>query len=84
MPKVEIYTKSTCGYCALAKRLLDAKNASYLETELHTHPDKYGEMIERSYRRTVPQVFIDGQHIGGFDDLSALDRAGRLDELLAA
>lgn len=85
MATVEIYTKATCGYCMMAKRLLAAKNVSFAETDLLRHPDKRAEMIERSGgRQTVPQVFIDGQHIGGFDDLSGLDMAGKLDPLLAA
>lgn len=83
MTQVEIYTKSSCGFCMLAKRLLDSKGVSYVETELLANPDKLGEMVERSQRRTVPQVFIGGQHVGGYDDLSALDRAGRLDAMLA-
>lgn len=85
MANVEIYTKSTCGFCTMAKRLLTSKGVSFSETELLGQPDKRAEMIERSGgRQTVPQIFIDGQHIGGFDDLSGLDMAGKLDPLLAA
>mgnify|MGYP000047100975 CR=1 FL=1 len=85
MASVEIYTKATCGYCAMAKRLLKSKDVSFTETDLLREPEKRAEMIERSGgRQTVPQVFIDGEHIGGFDDLSGLDMAGKLDPLLAA
>ena len=85
MANVEIYTKYTCGYCAMAKRLLASKDVSFSETDILKHPEKRAEMIQRSGgRQTVPQVFIDGQHIGGFDDLSGLEMAGRLDPLLAA
>lgn len=85
MATVEIYTKATCGYCMMAKRLLARKDVSFTETDLLQQPDKRGEMVQRSGgRQTVPQVFIDGQHIGGFDDLSGLDMAGKLDPLLAA
>jgi glutaredoxin 3 len=85
MANVEIYTKSTCGYCMMAKRLLKSKNVTFTETELLSQPEKRAEMLQRSNgSSTVPQVFIDGQHIGGFDDLSGLDMAGKLDPLLAA
>jgi len=85
MANVEIYTKSTCGYCMMAKRLLASKDVSFSETDILKHPEKRAEMIQRAGgRQTVPQVFIDGQHIGGFDDLSGLEMAGRLDPLLAA
>ena len=85
MPQVEIYTKSTCGYCHMAKRILDQKNVSYAETDINRQPEKRAEMIQRAKgRSTVPQIFIDGQHIGGCDDLMALDRGGKLDKLLAA
>jgi len=83
MKLVELYTKSTCGYCHAAKRLLASKGVSFTETDINRHPDKRGEMIQRSNGgRTVPQIFIDGTPIGGFDDLNALDRAGKLDALL--
>ena len=83
MPKVEIYTKFFCGYCARAKRLLDAKGVDYEEHEVTADFDKRAEMIHRAHgRTTVPQIFIDGRHVGGSDDLHELDRAGRLDLLL--
>ncbi|MES2441610.1 MAG: glutaredoxin 3 [Pseudomonadota bacterium] len=85
MAKVEIYTKAFCPYCHRAKHLLDAKGADYEEIDLTMGGAKRAEMVQRAGgRTTVPQVFIDGQHIGGSDDLAALDRKGALDELLAA
>lgn len=85
MAKVEIYSKIFCGYCARAKRLLDAKGVAYEEYDLTMGGPKRAEMIQRANgRTTVPQIFIDGRHIGGSDDLHALDEAGRLDPLLEA
>ena len=85
MATVEIYTTPLCGYCHAAKRLLTAKGAGYAEHDVSADPARREEMVQRANgRRTVPQVFIDGTHVGGFDDLSALDRAGKLDPLLAA
>ena len=83
MKAVELYTKSTCGFCHAAKRLLASKGVSFSETDINRHPDKRGEMIQRSNGgRTVPQIFIGEIHVGGFDDLNALDRAGKLDAML--
>lgn len=85
MAKVEIYTKGFCPYCHRAKHLLATKGAEYEEFDITMGGPKRAEMIERSGgRTTVPQVFIDGKHIGGSDDLAALDRQGGLDALLAA
>lgn len=85
MAHVEIYTKSTCGFCHAAKRLLTSKGISFAETDILQQPDKRAEMIDRaSGRSTVPQVFINGTHVGGFDDLSAASASGALDKLLAA
>jgi len=85
MAQVEIYTKITCGFCHAAKRLLKSKGVSYVETDILQNPGKRPEMIQRADgRTTVPQIFIDGEHIGGFDDLAAADRSGKLDQLLAA
>ena len=82
-PKVEIYTKMFCGYCARAKRLLESKNVEYTEYDISMDGEKKREMLDRRPQaRTVPQVFIDGQAIGGSDELAALDRAGKLDTLL--
>ena len=83
MAKVEIYTKFGCPYCARAKRLLEEKGADYEEYEINSMSGKRAEMLERSNgRTTVPQIFIDGRHVGGSDDLAELERAGRLDSLL--
>ena len=84
-PRVIVYSQPFCGYCSAAKRLLTAKGAEFTEIDVMFEPKRRDEMIERSGgRRTVPQIFIDDRHIGGFDDLSALDKAGELDRLLAA
>ncbi|GAA0732289.1 glutaredoxin 3 [Sphingomonas sp. ABOLD] len=85
MAKVEIYTKAFCPYCTRAKQLLTAKGATFEEYDITMGGPKRAEMLERAPgRTTVPQIFIDGQHIGGSDDLAALDRKGGLDPLLAA
>ncbi|MCC7257650.1 MAG: glutaredoxin 3 [Gammaproteobacteria bacterium] len=81
-PNVLMYTKDYCPYCAAAKSLLGRKGVAFREIDV-THDDALREqMIERSNRRTVPQIFIGDQHVGGFDDLAALDQQGRLDPLL--
>ncbi len=85
MKTVEIYTKPTCGFCHMAKRLLAAKGVSFAETDILVNPNERPTMIQRARgRTTVPQIFIGETHVGGFDDLSALERAGKLDPLLAA
>ena len=85
MARVEIYTKFLCPYCARAKKLLGDKGVSYEEYEISSGGEKRAEMLQRANgRHTVPQIFIDGQHIGGSDDLAALEREGKLDPLLAA
>ncbi len=85
MARVEVYTKSFCPYCARAKALLGEKGAAFEEYEISTDPAKREEMIQRAGgRTTVPQVFIDGSHVGGSDDLAALERDGKLDSLLGA
>ena len=84
MARVEIYTKFTCPYCARAKSLLEQKGVDYEEYEINSVPGKRQEMLGRANgRTTVPQIFIDGRHIGGSDDLAELERAGRLDPMLA-
>ncbi|MEP3226894.1 MAG: glutaredoxin 3 [Parasphingorhabdus sp.] len=84
MAKVEIYTKFTCGFCFRAKGLLKSKNVEFEETDISMGGPKRAEMIERAGgRTTVPQIFINGQHIGGSDDLASLEDAGKLDGLLA-
>ena len=85
MAKVELYTKSWCPFCQRAKALLDGKNVSYAEYDVEADPARLSEMVERSQGgRTVPQIFIDGRHIGGSDDLHALQYAGELNALLEA
>ena len=83
MAKIEIYTTPWCGYCARAKALLDSKGAAYDEMDVMEDEAKRTEMRSRSKRTSVPQIFINGQHIGGSDELAALERAGKLDPLLA-
>jgi glutaredoxin 3 len=83
MAKIEIYTTPFCGYCARAKGLLDKKGAAYEEMDVMMDDKKRSEMRERSRRTTVPQIFINGEHIGGSDELAALESAGKLDPLLA-
>ena len=81
---IEIYTTSLCGYCFAAKRLLNGKNAGFTEIDVGRQPNLRSEMMSRANgRHTVPQIFINGKHIGGFDDLYALDRSGKLDPMLA-
>lgn len=83
MKTVEIYTKAFCGYCARAKALLESKGVVYEEYDITMGGPKRAEMLERSNGgATVPQIFIDGAHIGGSDDMAMLDRAGKLDSLL--
>ena len=82
--KVEIYTSPFCGYCARAKSLLSRKGVEYIEYDVLADSSKRDEMVERAHgRTTVPQIFIDGHHVGGCDELHALDGGGRLDPLLA-
>ena len=84
MAHVEIYTKMLCPYCARAKRLLGEKGVSFEEHEITGDASMRQEMIGRANgRTTVPQIFIDGRHVGGSDDLAELERNGRLDPLLA-
>ncbi|OON38441.1 glutaredoxin 3 [Izhakiella australiensis] len=82
MANVEIYTKATCPFCHRAKALLSQKGVTYQEIPIDGDADKRDEMITRSGRTTVPQIFIDAQHIGGCDDLYALDGRAGLDPLL--
>ena len=85
MPPVEIYTSPWCGYCRAAKVLLDRKGIAYTEIDVSGNPAKRQEMLSRANGRwTVPQIFIGTTHVGGSDDLHALERAGKLDQLLAA
>jgi glutaredoxin 3 len=85
MKPVTIYTSPTCGYCSAAKSLLARKGVAYSEVDVVREPGRRAEMVQRANgRRTVPQIFIGESHVGGFDDMSALERAGKLDPLLAA
>jgi len=85
MAKVEIYTKAWCGYCARAKALLSGKGVAFEEYDITMGGPKRQEMLERANGgATVPQIFIDGLHIGGSDDIATLDRQGKLDALLEA
>jgi glutaredoxin 3 len=82
---VEIYSKTFCPYCVRARRLLEMKKVPFVEYMIDADTPKRQEMIQRANgRTTVPQIFIDGEHVGGCDDLHALERAGKLDALLAA
>jgi glutaredoxin 3 len=85
MATVEIYTTPTCGFCMMAKRLLSQKGVAFSETDISRDPALRQAMIQRANGGyTVPQIFIDGTHVGGCDDLYALERAGKLDPMLAA
>jgi glutaredoxin 3 len=82
--KVEIYSSPFCGYCARAKRLLSSKGVDYVDYDVMADSSLREEMVRRAGgRTTVPQIFIDGRHVGGSDDIHALDRDGGLDPLLA-
>jgi glutaredoxin 3 len=84
-PTIDVYTGSNCAPCARAKRLLDAKGVTYREINIEESAQVRAEMQRRSNgRRSVPQIFVGDHHVGGFDDLVALDRKGELDPLLAA
>ena len=83
MAKIEMYTTPFCAYCTRAKSLLEKKGAAYEEVDVMMDEKKRTEMRERAKRSTVPQIFINGQHIGGSDELAALEQAGKLDPLLA-
>ncbi|MGJ8528976.1 glutaredoxin 3 [Maritalea sp.] len=84
MPTIELYTTPTCPYCLAAKALLDKKGVAYKEMTVIGDPAKRQEMLQRSNgSHTVPQIFIGDRHIGGFDDMNALDRKGKLDALLS-
>jgi len=83
MAEVELYTTMFCPYCTRARALLERKGVAFAEIDLNEEPARRGEMVQRAGGRTsVPQVFINGEHIGGSDELAALDRAGELDAKL--
>jgi glutaredoxin 3 len=84
MSKIEIYSTTYCSYCTKAKNLFKDKGVSYKEFIVDVEIDKRNEMLSRSNgKKTVPQIFINDRHIGGFDDLKALDSAGELDTILS-
>jgi glutaredoxin 3 len=82
MPNIIIYTTRICPYCIMAKRLLDKKGACYQEINVDADPGLREEMMIKTKQRTVPQIFIGNRHIGGFDELYALDQQNQLDPLL--
>lgn len=83
--KVEIFTGANCAYCVAAKNLLKSKGLDYEEFRIDLDPARREEMLARSAnRRTVPQIFINGEHVGGFDDLAAADRSGKLAQMIEA
>jgi glutaredoxin 3 len=85
MPDIQMYTTAVCPYCVAAKNLLKSKGLEWQEIRIDTDPARLSEMLERSAgRRTVPQIFVNGTHVGGFDDLAAADRSGKLATLLEA
>ena len=81
-PEVTIYTGHRCAYCNAAKKMLDSKSVIYDEINVHDNPSKMEEMVERTKRQTVPQIFIGEFHVGGFDDMAELNGEGKLDALL--
>lgn len=83
-PEVLIYTGHRCAYCNAAKKMLDSKGVEYNEININEDSAKAEEMVERTKRQTVPQIFIGETHIGGFDDMAELNSEGKLDELLQA
>ena len=83
-PKVIIYSGRFCGYCTAAERLFQSKKAEYELIKVDEDPTQFEHMMEITGRRTIPQIFIGDFHVGGFDDLSALNQSGKLDELLIA
>lgn len=83
MPDIQMYTTAVCPFCIAAKNLFKARGLEWQEIRIDTDPERMREMLERSSgRRTVPQIFINDIHVGGFDDLAAADRSGRLAEIL--
>jgi glutaredoxin 3 len=84
MVKVEMYESSYCPYCVMAKRLLDHKGVQYESIMVGSNTQLWDEMVARSQRHTVPQIFINDESIGGYDDLAHLEKTGKLDALLKA
>jgi glutaredoxin 3 len=85
MAKVTMYTTAVCPFCRMAERLLESKGVTVMEKiRIDLEPEKRAEMMQKTGRRTVPQIYIGATHVGGFEELAALDHAGRLDDLLRA
>jgi glutaredoxin 3 len=84
MAKVLMYSTGVCPYCLMAERLLKSKGVAIEKVRVDLEPGRRDEMMQRTGRRTVPQIYVGERHVGGYDDLAALDRAGGLDPLLAA
>src|SRR5262245_10358266 len=82
MAEIVMYTKSWCPYCDRAKSLLREKGQTWTEIDIEAQPEQRDEMVRRSHRTSVPQIFIGDRHVGGFDDLAELERRGELDPLL--
>ena len=83
MAKIEVYSTARCPYCVMAKQFLERKGLKYKEIRIDADPAKRQEMMQKSRQRTVPQVFINDEAVGGYTDLLALERSQRLDKLLA-
>lgn len=83
MAKVEMYSTRFCPYCIMARQLLSKKGVAFNDTDVGGNPEMRQKLRERTGRRTVPQIFINGRSVGGYDDISELDRKGELDRLLA-
>lgn len=81
---IVVYATASCPYCTAARNLLHARELTWTEVAVDRQPDKRAEMMQRSGRHTVPQIFIGDYHVGGYDDLHMLDRDGRLDQLLVS
>lgn len=84
MPEIIIYTGRLCPYCTMAKRLIERKGVSYTEIDVDSKPGLRQDLMEKTKRRTIPQIYIGDRHIGGFDDLQAMDYRNELDPLLQA
>ena len=82
MPQITLYTTSWCSYCDRAKALLTQKGQTWTEIDVEADPARRDEMVQRAGRTSVPQIWIGDRHVGGYDDLARLERAGELDELL--
>ena len=78
MKHIEVYSGNNCPWCVRAKTLLESKGLDYEEINISTHSERAEEMVQRSGRHSIPQIFIDREHVGGFDELSQLNRAGKL------